>query len=210
MRLGSANASLNATGCIILPAALFVGLMIATAGMAIYPGVTAIANPLICAGEVVYESRNYSYRPGQRGVERFIYCQTGEGKGGQEDIIWKAMGVSFLLYSAIAFLLLRFIVAPLLRHRVRDTLEAARSRFRPAHAASSGEASPVDLQDIIGRVTEVIERDDAHVVVRNTSIDASAGDDVAGRLARLKQLRDQGLITAADYEAKKAEILSGL
>jgi hypothetical protein len=39
---------------------------------------------------------------------------------------------------------------------------------------------------------------------------ARGGDDLAERLARLNALRDQGLITAEDYEAKKAEILSRL
>ncbi len=36
------------------------------------------------------------------------------------------------------------------------------------------------------------------------------GGDIAARLAKLKALRDRGLITAQDYEAKKAEILAGL
>jgi hypothetical protein len=184
--------------------------MIATAGTAIYPGVTAIANPLICPGEVVYESRSYSYRPGQQGVERFIYCRTGEGKGSRQDIIWKAMGVSFLLYSAIAFLLLRFVIAPLLRRRVCDTLEAAQSRFSSAAPVAPGNASAPDLQAIFGRVTEAIRQGKANVVVHDMSVDTSGDGDVAERLAQLKRLRDQGLITAADYEAKKAEILSRL
>ena len=209
MRVGPANAKPYATGCIILPSALFIGLMIATAGAAIYPGVTAIANPLICSGEVVYESRSYSYRPGQQGVERFIYCQTG-AKGSRQDIIWKAMGVSFLLYSAIAFLLLRFVIAPLLRRRVRDTLEAARSRFSSAAPVPPGNAAAPDLQAIFGRVVEAIRQGKANVVVHDASVDTSGDGDVAERLARLKQLRDQGLITAVDYEAKKAEILSHL
>ena len=35
-------------------------------------------------------------------------------------------------------------------------------------------------------------------------------DDIAQRLQKLKQLRDAGLITSQEYEAKKAEILSDL
>jgi len=213
MRLGTADAKPYATGCIILPAALFIGLMIASAGTAIYPPVTAIANPLICPGEVVYESRNYSYRPGQQGVQRFIYCQSGGAKGRREDITWSAIGTSFLLYSAIFFVLLRFVVAPLLRRRARDALETVRARFGSS-AASAGPADTApsaDLRDIIGQVADAVQRGQANVVVRNMSFDATGrGGDVAERLSRLKALRDQGLITAADYEAKKAEILSSL
>jgi len=44
--------------------------------------------------------------------------------------------------------------------------------------------------------------------------DGGADDEAdlapAERLERLKQLYDQGLITAAEYQAKRAEILSGL
>ena len=50
--------------------------------------------------------------------------------------------------------------------------------------------------------------------MRNVSADLAGdqeeGGDIAGRLARLKALHDRGLITARDYEAKKAEILAGL
>lgn len=35
-------------------------------------------------------------------------------------------------------------------------------------------------------------------------------DDIARKLQKLKQLRDAGLITSQEYEAKKAEILSDL
>jgi len=49
------------------------------------------------------------------------------------------------------------------------------------------------------------------VVVRPAQGDpAGDGSDFVERLAQLKHLRDQGLISAEDYEAKKAEILSRL
>ena len=193
---------LNTAGCIVLPSALFIGLMISTAGTAIYPPLTAVANPLICSGEVAYKSRSYSYRPGQSGVQRFIYCQSGGPKGSRVEITWTAIGVSFLIYSAAFFLLLQFVARPLLRRRSRDTLEAARARFSPA---SSSPAGPAAVQNILARVAEAMQRGEANVVVNE-----AGGGDLAGRLARLKELRDQGLITAEDYEAKKAELLSRL
>lgn len=219
MRLGSSNARLNATGCIILPASLFIGLMIATAGLAIWPRVAAPGAALICPGEVVYESHGASYRPGEYIVTRTLYCQTGEGKRAtRDDITFQAAGISFLLYSAIAFLLLRFLVAPFLRRRAARMLEA--SGLAAPTTMFGTPAAPVDLRDILARVSDAIQRGEANVVVRNATYDLSGaagaaaggadGGDFAERLARLRELRDQGLISAEDYETKKAEILSRL
>ncbi|HYJ53718.1 MAG TPA: SHOCT domain-containing protein [Allosphingosinicella sp.] len=168
-------------GCVALAIALFAALMIATAGTAIYPPVAYPGAALLCGGEVRYESHGASYRPGEYTVTRQIYCQTGGGKGESEEITFRAAGLAFLIYSAILFLLLRFVAAPLMRRRLERTLAAA-----PAAAASLGQ--------ILDRAGEA----------------ARGGDDLAERLARLNALRDQGLITAEDYEAKKAEILSRL
>lgn len=208
------EAKVNTLGCIVLPAALFVGLMIASAGTALYPPVTAVANPIVCSGEVVYESHGASYRPGEYTVTREIYCQQSGPKGAREDITLKAVGVSFLIYSAIFFVILGFVVRPLLRRRYRDALASIRAR--PAVVGSSftgapDQAGPVDVQDILARVSEAMKSGEAKVVVRDLSVgDPNEDSDLAERLARLKQLRDQGLITDVDYEAKKAELLSRL
>lgn len=201
MRAGSSDAKLGTTGCIILPASLFVGLMIASAGTAIYPRVAAVGAALLCSGEVVYESHGQSYRPGEYTVTRQIYCETGSGKGAvREEITFRAIGIAFLIYSLLAFLLLRFLVAPWLRRRAERALLAAGIRS-PANPNAA--ASPADLRAILGQVSEAVQRGRATV--------ADPPDEgPAERLAQLKQLRDQGLITAADYEAKKAEILAGL
>ena len=74
-------------------------------------------------------------------------------------------------------------------------------------------APPAGLGDLLARVQQAVQRGGANVRVRNVSTGLpteAGGGDIAARLAQLKTLRDQGLITAADYEAKKAEILSGL
>ena len=200
----------NTMGCIVLPSALFAGLMISTAGMAIYPPITFVANPMICSGTIDYVSTSYSYRPGQAGVERTIYCVTGGAKGAREDVTMKAVGVSFLVYSALFFLLFGFVVRPLLRRRYERTMAALRARQAMA-GPLAGAAVPGGVQDILARVSEAMQRGEADVVVRNVSAGAAGdGGDLAERLAQLKQLRDQGLITAEDYEAKKAELLSRL
>jgi hypothetical protein len=205
---GSSNGRSYATGCIILPASLFVGLMIAGPGTAVYPPVSTVAAPLICAGAVEVDSNYYSVRPGENGVSRTIHCVSGSGKAAaRDDITWKAIGLAFLIYSAIAFLILRFLVAPWLRRRAERALLAAGIR---SPANPNAPASPADLRSILNQVSAAVQRGQANVVVHDTQVVDLSDDDPAGRLAQLKQLRDQGLITAADYEAKKAEILSGL
>lgn len=199
----------NATWMIVLPASLFIGVMIASAGTALYPPVTGIATPLLCPGTVDIQSRGASYRPGEYTVTREIYCVSEDGKT-REEITLKAVFASFIAYSLIAFALLRFLALPLLRRRFRDALEGTRLRTSfddPAPGA------PVDLHAILARVSDAVEKGQANVVVRNMSFGAPGADelgDAASRLARLKALHDQGLITATDYETKKAEILSGL
>jgi hypothetical protein len=199
LRPASSAAGSGTTGCIVLPLALFIALMLASAGVAIWPRMAAPGAAIVCGGgEVVYESYGASYRPGEYTVTRTLYCQTGAGKDAQRDeITFQAAGISFLLYAVIVFALLQFIARPLLRRRAERTLEAARSGA-PAAAASLG--------SLLGRVAEAARRGAA---AREAPADEDSGD-VAERLARLRALRDQGLITAQDYDAKKAEILSRL
>jgi hypothetical protein len=196
---GSASTSrAGTTGCIVLPLALFIALMLASAGVAIWPKMAAPGAAILCGGDVIYESHGAYYRPGEYTVTRTLYCQTGEGKQAQRDeITFQAAGISFLLYSAITFLLLQFVARPLLRRRVKRTLEAA-------HTAAPGAAA--SLGGLLGRVAQAAARGAA--AREAPAVDESG--DAAERLARLRALRDQGLITALDYEAKKAEILARL
>lgn len=214
MRFPSHFPRFSVTWLLVLPVSLFVGLMIATAGIALYPPVSRVAAPLVCAGGTLdYQSHGASYRPGEYTVTRTIYCaQEGSGpKGGaREDVTLSAAGISFLIYSAIAFILLRFIALPLLRRRFRAALEAVPG-LRPSGVDPGG--APFAVDEILERVKQAVERGGGSMTVRTAAFDlhdAEAGGDLESRLARLKALRDQGLITAADYEAKKAEILSRL
>lgn len=73
----------------------FAGLMIGTAGVAVFPRIGTIAKPLLCADLGVLSER-YSYKPGQMGVTRTFYC-------GQDVVTWKVMLFTFLIYTAIFF-----------------------------------------------------------------------------------------------------------
>ena len=208
MRPGSAPFRFGKAGCIVLPAALFIALMLASAGVAIWPRMAAPGAAILCRGEVIYESHGASYRPGEYTVTRTLYCRTGQGKdAARDDITFQAAGISFLIYAAVIFLLLQFVALPLLRRRVDRTLEAARI-VSPADPATGLPAA--GLADLLGRVAGAVERGAATIHVAGAATHDLDADDPAERLARLRLLRDQGLITAQDYETKKAEILSRL
>jgi hypothetical protein len=224
------NLPVGARGCgfvIVTAIALFIGLMIATAGVAVYPRTAHPGAALICSGEVVYESHGASYRPGEYTVTRQIYCQTGTGKEAErEEITFKAVGVAFLIYSAISFAVL-ILLGMMLRRKTRDLMSppaggGAGWTVRTADDDGDGEGSvttatgPADLSAILAKVAEAVEKGGPNVVVRRMSLDATGDDDDEGRadpaerLARLKQLYDQGLISASEYQAKRSEIISGL
>lgn len=208
---------LPVTGCILLPVSMFIALMISTAGFALWPKLAAPGAAIVCGGgTVIYESYGASYRPGEYTVSREVHCQTGAGKGApREEITFSAMGVSFLIYAVAAFLLLQFVARPLLARRWRRKMEALGLAGTTGQTAWPGTpAAPVDLNAILAKVQGAVQRGEAQVEVRNTTVDLSGGEasggGAAARLAQLRDLRDQGLITAEDYEAKKAEILAGL
>ena len=204
----------NRTGCVFLPLATFAALMLATAGTAVWPKLAAPGAAILCgAGELVYESHGASYRPGEYTITRDIYCQTGAGKQATRDnITFQAMAVSFLVYALVFFLLMRFVLWPLSVRRFRRKVGPQDLSGPPAAVWPDTPATP-GPGDILARVQEAVQRGDADVRVSTAAVDvpdADTGADIAARLARLKALRDQGLITARDYDAKKAEILAGL
>jgi hypothetical protein len=110
----------------------------------------------------------------------------------------------------VAFLLLQFVVRPLAARRLRRKMEALGMGDSPAPPLiTPAMRPPAGLDDLLARVQEAVQRREAEGGVGNVS-EPESGGDIGARLAQLKALRDQGLITAEDYEAKKAEILSGL
>jgi hypothetical protein len=182
-----------------LCASLFFGLMLATAGGAIYPPTVNVFAPLICKGEVVAESHSYSYKPGQHGVTRETYCV--EPSGQRKEITLQVVGTAFLMYSAILFVLSLLAAVPSLRALNRKT---ARLQDHVAQATSHWQAQ---VQQTGSTPTT------KHVVINWGSAathEDPAGGELAGRLKTLRQLREQNLISEQEYSAKKAEMLSGL
>ena len=70
--------------------------------------------------------------------------------------------------------------------------------------------APADLQTLLAHASETVEHGKAKAVVRDFSAAPPDGDDLGERLLQLKALHERGLIGDADYEARKAQILSRL
>jgi hypothetical protein len=194
---------------LLLPLSLAFGFMIAGIGTAMWPPVSAWAAPLACSGTVDVHSDYYTTQSGGSGVSRHILCVSGAGKDeARDEITFSAIGIAGLLYSAIAFVLLMVFAAPRMR---RGAAEARAPAMAFGGGISArGVASSAELQAILGQVAEALQHGQADINVSSVTIDGGDGADPGARLAHLKQLHDAGLIDDADYEAKKAEILSGL
>lgn len=236
---------------------LFAGLMIATAVGAVFPPVVLPAASLICDGSVELQSQSYSYKPGQRGVSHLISCTRADGS--RESITLATMGVAWLLYSALIFVLLS--LWHLLSGAIARKGDGAQdfslpgagtppaAPFSPMFTGSpsTGAREPgvftttrttvsvddavklqglADLSDVLhqtlgGKMADMVgealeqakkqPRNGKPIVIDGgTHIITGGAPDAASRLRALQALRDQGLISSAEYEAKRATILNEL
>jgi len=208
MRYGSSGVDMNflfrpgRPGLGTLLVAIWAGFMVATAGAAVYPPVTSIVTPFVCGGgEAQVDSHTYSTRPGETIVTRDFQCIGANGK--PESAMFRTQAATGAAYALIAFVLLTLL--GLWRGRGgRGT--AAMSAPVPTPEAAP-EAAPVpapDFPDFRTRMAELRER------TAQFHADAPAGNGIEARLALLERLHQSGLVDDADYEAKKAEILSRL
>jgi hypothetical protein len=196
-----------------LPLSIGVGFMIAGLGIALYPPVAAWPAPLICQGTVDTHSNHYFLPGGTSGISRHLDCVTGTGKAAaRAEITFAAFGIAAFVYFVAAFVLLQLFVTP--RYRRLIDREPGIPGFRDMAGAAAiperGIDSPAELQAVLGQVSDALRRRAAEAGARPVFPGAAGDADAAERLARLKQLHDAGLIGDDDYEAKKADILSGL
>jgi hypothetical protein len=191
-----------------IPVSLFIGLMIATAGGALHPPLLTVAASVLCDGDMDISSQNYSYRPGQRGTAYTMRC---EREGRVEEVSLRAIGVSTLIYGAGAWVLLTLLNLRSKRQQDENPNEGL------AAGISSGFGGRVSADDLIAAFTQKMKKGTGSPVTFNlrsftttSSGETPSGGDVASRLKQLKALRDQGLISAQDYESRKQDILNEL
>lgn len=168
--------------------ALFIGLMVASIGGALYPPLTRVAAPLACDGEFSIETYQYSYKPGQHGSGYRTFC-TDRASGERKDVSLPTFLWNSLVFAGMAFVPL-LLLALLLVRRLRRAFASFRSS-----------------------VTTGTPPDFLRQFVESTTLKSQAAPDgrsVEDRLRELLRLRDKGLIDDDDYEARKAGVLSQL
>lgn len=181
-------------GCglsVLLLVCAFCGSMVASAGGAIHPPLVTVAAPYVCDGAVETQSRNYSYKPGQQGVARNIFCL--DPNGSQRDITLRTIGAAAVYYTLI-FLAAALVLILLVR------------LLKPRRAA---DADPQIIAEFRGAMADRL-RTDADIVRRPAGTPDASRESVEDRLRHLQSLRDGGLISEEEYQAKRAEILAGL
>ncbi|MFA6112554.1 MAG: SHOCT domain-containing protein [Sphingomonas sp.] len=189
----------------LLPLSLGLGFFVAGIGTTMWAPVTSWAAGPFCSGKVIDDSDYYTTPSGGSGVHRHIVCVTGEGKEEtRDDITFDGIAIAFPLYSALIFAALLIFAAPRMRRKAeaRDTW----SSFGDFTAGNDG--TPQDLQNMAGLIAAAMRQ--GNVTVGTMTMDSPPHGTLAARLAELQQLHESGLISDADYEAKKADILSGL
>lgn len=169
---------------------LFLGVVLWTVALgSVFPDLLRIAAPLACPqGQFELSSFGYSYKPGQHGVARTFECVLASGA--REEITGKTIVWAGAVYSAL--LLTAWLWLGKLGVRVL--------RLGPRPLSGESEA---DLKAHLRREWRT-RRVVGHVPA------SADGHDPAARLRELKRLRDEGLIDNADFERKKAQILSEL
>lgn len=177
---------------LLMPVSAFCGLMVATAGGALHPRLVTAAAPYVCDGTVETQSRGYSYKPGQQGIARNIFCIAPDGE--RRDITLRAIGAATIYYTLIFFpivLLLGMVALRTIRSRLADMSKGL---------------TPRGMADLKAFMADRL-RVGADIVRHPTAAQHASVED---RLHHLQSLRDGGLISEVEYQAKRAEILAGL
>lgn len=183
-----------------LPLAIGVGVGLAGLGIAVYPPVATWPAPLICAGAVEIRSERYAVAGGTSGISRHVECVAGVGKAAaREEITFAAFGIAAAVYVLPAIVLLQLFAAPRFR-RLIDRAPGLRGIAGMEGAVPErGPRSPAELQAVLGEVSDALLRRAAERGARPI-VPGAAAADPAEHLARLKRLREAGLIDAAERE----------
>ena len=212
----------------VLPAG-FVAIMLAGPGTLIIsliaPDFLRVTEKVVCPqgkGQILWRDNSYG---STRSTEMLMYCLDAEGVRSKETVTLPAIGLLFGVYFVVLAPLSLF----LLSHQGLGTL-AGTTAMRPAGALIDSqvrdliargqtveairlvrEATGVGLTEAkvyvarLGRAEVARFTDEGKAVTTG----ANAEGQVA-KLRELKQMLEEGLITPAEYETKKREILSEL
>lgn len=76
---------------------LFAGLMVTAVGIAVFPSMARVAEPVLCPSQFEIRSRRYFVPPNTKGVGRNFYCPKGK-------VDTRVFFISWCVYSFLCFL----------------------------------------------------------------------------------------------------------
>lgn len=179
---------------------LFMGVTAISIGFgALYPPMNRIAAPFVCAnGEMRFEQTTSRPLPGTTYVLTAWYCVDGStGRKTELDIFPMALYAG-LIYGFILFVVV-FIGMIVLANR----------RASKQGEQNSGHDAELDELLALEKSQRMRGSDNQEDSLRLTH-KTEAATDATARMAELKKLRDANLISDAEYEGKRAEILREL
>ncbi len=192
---------------------LFMGVTaIAIGAGAAYPPLNTIAGPVVCpGGQMTVESTVYRPYPGRTITTRDWFC-TDPSTGAQRSLNFFEIDLaSGLVYGLALFVLV--VLFMWLLPGVRASLSGEAPAEPQAQADPVLSAFQELKKNYVRRVTGMDEAQLAQLektVRKARSGGGSPSGSSARRLKELENLRASNLITLAEYQQKRAEILKGL
>ena len=178
---------------------LFMGVTAISIGFgALFPSMNQVAAPFVCPnGKMVYTEDSYNPYPGTTYTNIYWYCvdnRTGE----KEELGIFPMAI----YAGLLYGLVLFVVIIAIWYLV--------SRRQASKRAAVGDvlAQSKQFRDQLRQsyhFPSSTEEDNADALER-----AVEAQDAVSRMKELKRLRDSNLISDAEYEQKRSEILKDL
>lgn len=185
---------------------------IAIGAGAAYPPLNYIAGPVVCPhGQMTVESTVYRPYPGRTITTRDWFC-TDPSTGAQRSLNFFEIDlVSGLVYGLALFVLVVLFVW--LLPKARAALRGEATAEREAQADPVLSAVEELKKDYVRRATRM---DDGQLAQLEETVrkaragGGSSSGSSARRLKELENLRASNLITQAEYNQKRAEILKSL
>jgi len=103
----------------------FTSIMIASAGVAIFPQLATPPMKMLYNGKIKVISKSYSYRPGQRGISRVFYRYDSMGKLKQIDNFTIIILTTLFYFSILSFIVsmyfgFSFILKKMVKNKSSD------------------------------------------------------------------------------------------
>lgn len=180
---------------------IFMGVTVGSIGIgAAFPKANLISGPFVCPnGKMEVTTDRYNPVPGQTVTTLTWYCVDSK-TGAQEEL-----GIfPMVLYSGVIYGFLLFIVV-----FVYMLVNARRSPAQPEPVRSFRTSTPEPIVEQEGATVQTFVLEDGQMRIDIPGLKASTMDSVM-RLKELKDLHEAHLITDAEFERKRAEIIREL